>query len=325
MYGYLGVKLFFVISGFVISFSAQNRSALQFAVARFCRIYPAFLFCMTVTFLFTLALGGEVFQASLAKWIANATMVVPAGKLQYTMDGAYWSIYAEIIFYGWIALLIAVGWFSRHLTMAIVIWLLISALNQLTLGSFIVEKLFVTDQSGFFAAGVMLFVLRARETNLQNILVFCLATAFAVLQALDEASINVILINAHLNSATLVLLSIGCIALVTAATTIKRVPLPSFLVVALGGLTYPLYLLHQNIGYIIFNKIGNNMPAETLVALVALAMLAVSYLTWRYIDRPGQRLMRQAFAKLPLFSQHTGSLQEARLPKTPRASINDLV
>ncbi len=46
-YGYLGVDLFFVISGFVIAWSAEGRHWLQFAVARFARIYPAFVFCMT--------------------------------------------------------------------------------------------------------------------------------------------------------------------------------------------------------------------------------------------------------------------------------------
>ncbi|MCX7307068.1 MAG: acyltransferase family protein, partial [Afipia sp.] len=47
-YGYLGVQLFFVISGFVIAYSAVGRNASTFAIARFSRIYPAFFFCMTL-------------------------------------------------------------------------------------------------------------------------------------------------------------------------------------------------------------------------------------------------------------------------------------
>ena len=56
-YGYLGVDLFFVISGFVIAWSAEGRHWLQFAVARFARIYPAFIFCMTATFLVTMLIA----------------------------------------------------------------------------------------------------------------------------------------------------------------------------------------------------------------------------------------------------------------------------
>jgi peptidoglycan/LPS O-acetylase OafA/YrhL len=46
-YGFLGVQLFFVISGFVIACSAENRTALEFGIARIARIYPGFLVCMT--------------------------------------------------------------------------------------------------------------------------------------------------------------------------------------------------------------------------------------------------------------------------------------
>ncbi len=38
-FGYLGVALFFMISGYVITLSAANRSALEFAISRFVRLY----------------------------------------------------------------------------------------------------------------------------------------------------------------------------------------------------------------------------------------------------------------------------------------------
>lgn len=41
-YGYLGVHLFFIISGFVILMSAQGIQARQFVAARVARLVPAF-------------------------------------------------------------------------------------------------------------------------------------------------------------------------------------------------------------------------------------------------------------------------------------------
>jgi len=48
-YGYLGVPLFFMISGFVIANSALGRSHLQFAAARYWRLIPAISVCLAAT------------------------------------------------------------------------------------------------------------------------------------------------------------------------------------------------------------------------------------------------------------------------------------
>ncbi|WP_128093665.1 acyltransferase family protein [Brucella pituitosa] len=48
-YGYLGVSLFFIISGFVIAYSAEGQKPLDFLVSRFARIYPTFVILMSTT------------------------------------------------------------------------------------------------------------------------------------------------------------------------------------------------------------------------------------------------------------------------------------
>ena len=48
--GEFAVDGFFLISGYVIAWSAEGRGWLDFAVARFVRLYPGFLVCMTITF-----------------------------------------------------------------------------------------------------------------------------------------------------------------------------------------------------------------------------------------------------------------------------------
>ena len=41
-YGSFGVPLFFMISGFVILMTAQNRSGIEFVNSRIARLYPSF-------------------------------------------------------------------------------------------------------------------------------------------------------------------------------------------------------------------------------------------------------------------------------------------
>ena len=77
-YGFRGVPAFFVISGFVIAYSTEGRTAVGFAIARFGRIYPNFVFCMTLTFLALLVWGPPHFEATPAQWFANLFIAAPA-------------------------------------------------------------------------------------------------------------------------------------------------------------------------------------------------------------------------------------------------------
>ena len=76
------------------------------------------------------------------------------------------------------------------------------------------------------------------------------------------------------------------IATIFLATRIRRVPLPAGLVLALGGLTYPFYLLHMQIGYVLYTAAPGNaeweIPVVTIIAILSWAI-------WRFVDRPAQR------------------------------------
>ncbi|MCU0650139.1 MAG: hypothetical protein MUF00_19285, partial [Gemmatimonadaceae bacterium] len=74
-YGYLGVELFFMISGFVILMTAANGSVRDFVISRAVRLYPAFWVCCTATFLVTMFIGEPRYSASLEQYIVNMTML----------------------------------------------------------------------------------------------------------------------------------------------------------------------------------------------------------------------------------------------------------
>lgn len=114
-YGFLGVSVFFAISGFVIAYSAEGRSWVGFIIARFSRIYPTFLLCMTLTFAITLATGVGHYDVTRTQWFANFFIAAPFLGQPY-VDTAYWSLVIEVAFYGWIALFMMLGWFPRRWT-----------------------------------------------------------------------------------------------------------------------------------------------------------------------------------------------------------------
>jgi peptidoglycan/LPS O-acetylase OafA/YrhL len=295
-YGYLGVQLFFVISGLVIAYSADGRTATGFAIARLSRIYPGFLFCMTLTFLATVLMGAPRFQATAHQWLANLLIVAPAVRQPF-MDGAYWSIVYEITFYAWVYLLLAAGLF-RHDNVAVVItWLAISIANQTITHSALLLRLLLTDQSAFFCAGLVLYEMHRGRRDLTIQLLLLLATLTAISQALVGAEWMRMHYAVEFDNVVIAGTTVAAIAAVGHAMRVRQLPLPKGWLIAIGGLTYPLYLLHQHIGYMLINageKLGS--PGGIIVT-VAITLIVASWAVWRYVEQPGQRWMKDMLTR----------------------------
>jgi peptidoglycan/LPS O-acetylase OafA/YrhL len=97
-FGWVGVEIFFVISGFVIASSAEGATPLSFIRSRVLRLYPAVWICATATALLLLAVG---LLSSPKRYLASM-LLVPTGPW---IDGQYWTLGVEIVFYGSVFLL----------------------------------------------------------------------------------------------------------------------------------------------------------------------------------------------------------------------------
>jgi peptidoglycan/LPS O-acetylase OafA/YrhL len=78
---------------------------------------------------------------------------------------------------------------------------------------------------------------------------------------------------------------------------------------ALGGLTYPLYLLHQNIGYIAIDAMAPSTGRWPAAILTTAALLAASWVVWRFVEPPLQRALRAVL--MPL-AERTASVLRLR-------------
>jgi peptidoglycan/LPS O-acetylase OafA/YrhL len=63
-------------------------------------------------------------------------------------------------------------------------------------------------------------------------------------------------------------------------------------------MTYPMYLLHQQLGYAVFYRVGPVAHPAMLVALIVFAIAMMSLATWRFVDRPAHRWTKQALTAL---------------------------
>ena len=101
-YGGVGVEIFFVLSGFVIALTAEGRGASQFARSRFLRLYPAAWICATITLVALVAYAALTPLQLFAAWV-RTLLIWPVGR---KVDGVYWTLTVEMIFYALVWLLI---------------------------------------------------------------------------------------------------------------------------------------------------------------------------------------------------------------------------
>jgi len=291
-YGFLGVPVFFAISGFVIAYSAEGRTPIGFAIARFSRIYPTFVICMTLTFLATLFIGHTWFQVTWGQWLANLFIAAPMLGQPY-MDDAYWSLVIEVVFYAWVALLLAWGIFPRRIDT------LITFANELTLDIPLFEKLFMADDSGFFAVGLLIYehYRGRRDSRLYSLLTLAMGTAtFQAVHKLERLGVHT---HGSFDPRVVTVICIVSLGIVFAATRIKSVPLPDGFVRAIGGITYPLYLLHLQLGYVILLLITPTPDALSTTFVVA-CMVLLAWFVWRFLEGPAHYRVKEQLTMLAL-------------------------
>jgi len=102
-FGLTGVDAFFMISGFVIFMSISSvKRGIDFAINRFCRLFPTYWAAVTFTFLLLSIISvhkiGCFEPSSLLTYAVNLTMFQSYLKIP-DLDGPYWTLIIEVNFY----------------------------------------------------------------------------------------------------------------------------------------------------------------------------------------------------------------------------------
>lgn len=97
-YGYLGVHLFFIISGFVITLSIGHKSIVKFMISRISRLYPIYWISVTLTFVIIILFGAPNWSADLRQFFLNLSMFQNYLGVK-NIDGVYWTLFVEMKFY----------------------------------------------------------------------------------------------------------------------------------------------------------------------------------------------------------------------------------
>lgn len=298
-YGYLDVQLFFLISGFVILMTASSGSLQKFVVSRIVRLYPAFWVCCTITFLLIAVIGGERFFATVSQYLINMTMLNAFISVP-SIDGVYWSLAVELKFYTMVGLLLLVGQIHRA-QWFLIFWLAVTMLLEV----FPVDRLrsaLIIDYAPFFIAGATSFLMYSKGVSVLRVGVIIVAWIDAVRRSLLSISGMESYYRADFDP-YVIAITVSVFFAIMFLVGLKRTGLLGKRGwVTIGALTYPLYLIHQYAGYMIFNLAYPSVNRHLLLWGTVVLMLLLAYAVNRMVEqkysRDFKRGLESVFAML---------------------------
>jgi peptidoglycan/LPS O-acetylase OafA/YrhL len=285
--GQRGVDLFFVISGFVVFMTIERtQRGLDFIVSRFSRLYPAYWTAVLITFAAVRLVGLPGREVSIRVALANLSMLSAYLRTPY-VDSVYWTLSLELSFYAIILVLYESGMLER-IELVCAAWLSLTfavafagARWHLT-PPYFVELLIVSDYAQLFVGGVIAYRIWNRG--------LCSARAVILLGA--------ILVQCYIQGATAGVIAAVSIAAVFAAAQNRLQTLQIAPLIFLGNISYSLYLIHQNVGYVVIRAgyaAGLNSKLSIAIATGGAIMLAAA-MTF-LVERPAMRAIRNWYRR----------------------------
>ncbi len=285
--GHYGVNLFFIISGFVIFMTLEKtRRPMDFVVSRFSRLFPAYWVAVALTFAITSTFGLAGKEVSALQALGNLMMVNAFFHIPH-VDGVYWTLEVEMLFYAGMLLVYSTGRLKQIHTFLLAL-LALRLAYELVLRAFGVDlpwtlsRLLILKYIPWFALGVCVYqTVMAKSPSRQ--VVATVVSALACLAVVDGLG--------------LALLAAALAALAWAAAAGRLPWLGHPVLVFFGAISYPLYLLHENIGWVVLRELQSRGVAfdMSVLAALALSILLASGLTF-LIERPAMRAIRGWYA-----------------------------
>ncbi|MGA7812047.1 acyltransferase family protein [Caballeronia sp.] len=290
-YGFMGVELFFIISGYVIFLSADGRSAREFVLSRAIRLYPTFWICAAITIAVSTISSDPKFRAS-GLDVALNIPIVATWFGGHHIDGSYWSLVLEIEFYIIVAIALKI-WPMQRVHYALIAWVVLGCVASLMQNKLGLPIHYPGGYyTGFFAMGAGIYLLRRNDKTFGPWLLLAISYLSALGAAYFFGKKYDAYFGSHLSFALMAVLITVFGLLVYASPSITvRSSRWTRLAVFAGGVTYPFYLLHQNISYMIINHFFSQETRWLGLATSLITAIALASGVYAFYDRPVRRVL----------------------------------
>lgn len=272
-YGWLGVQVFFIISGFVIPWSLDRRNYSiraypRFLLKRIVRLDPPYI----VSVLTYIALAAYFAYVTNTHFKYSATqLLLHIGYLNvfFTpttfVNPVYWTLAVEVQYY------LLVGIAFPLIRKPKWCWLAVAPVFLL-LSELILRDRYIFHFAAFFLLGIAAFHYRRGSLSMRWFLMSTIVFGVFAAQPMEEGR----------------WLAIVCVAVAWMIAFVNDVPK---IFAAFGAISYSLYLMHGPVGFSVAELLLNRGVAAWPALLLALAasVLAAAAL-YRWVELPSLRL-----------------------------------
>lgn len=289
-YGWLGVNLFFLISGFVILMTLEKCGTFQsFLKRRWLRLFPSMLI-VSIVILFTARFLSErpMGIPRIQDFIPGVTFIHPfllekfSGIRIESLEGAFWSLYVEFSFYIIFGLLFFIFkkwslWIFSAFSIAAYIFFLIALYNfPDQTSAHVWNDVFCFQYYPWFAAGAFAFKFYTQrgKSSLAGMTVMSLFSFATILQRED-------------NMLSLSAAAILAVFFVPIFSRTVRNALAAETLIFIGFISYPLYLIHENMLVSLTAKAGKyigSIPGFLLPGIPILFLFFIAYIIAKHAE-----------------------------------------
>jgi peptidoglycan/LPS O-acetylase OafA/YrhL len=326
-FGAVGVDIFFVLSGFVIVYSA-GRDSRSFARSRVLRLVPGALVSASLSAVVLLAFDIMPVWSVVTRFL-RSILFAPYGPW---LDGVYWTLGIEVVFYTTIFVLLKVASVERVRLVLYPIgiissafWLIgvcfgLNAYIDANLSPAVIRtlKLLLVYHGNLFAIGGLLwtFLLGQRKGADLPVIALCVITAMVHIAHAKAWEAEV----AHSTVAVPILIWATCAVAIILSVLfndqISRV-IPARLARSVGIATYPLYLINDLVGAAILKgAYALTSHAESALAFAMLATCALALLMATFAEPPIKMALAAAFDRI--WPKRPWGASERRYDPRPR-------
>ncbi|MBZ4323825.1 acyltransferase family protein, partial [Streptomyces huiliensis] len=278
-----------------ICMSGWGKGVGQFAVSRLTRLFPAYWFAVLLVTVVVRLWPVVNSPTALRDVAVNLTMLQEPLGVE-PVDGVYWTLWIEVRFYLLFALVVHRGLDYRRVVAFCGLWGIGAVVARAT-DDPLLERVLLPYDCWYFIAGIAFYLMhRFRPAPLLWLIV---GGTFLIAQhdlLVAERRAEAYMGHRVPHWPTLALVAVFYLSVMAVALGWTRRLDWRWLSTA-GALTYPLYLLHERVGWVVIRHADGHLPRHVLLPLLLAGALTAAWLVHRGIERPLARRLGGALRR----------------------------